>query len=199
MDQNFDKPYHQVKNMKLMLHLIAVFAVWLSVALTAQAQDPSSENGVKEQAEKIVAGTRDNVEEIAKKVEESEKAQEVSAGILKPIYALAEYFSFPAFHWIAFAIMVAGVVSFALQLVLAKLVVLSKGSVSIKEILSDALGLAISLVGLVLTTQAATENSNFAESAAAVLSATAVGGLAGFIFYRWGQSQEVQAADGRRK
>ena len=62
----------------------------------------------------------------------------MSAGILKPIYALAEYFSFPAFHWIAFAIMVAGVVSFALQLVLAKLVVLSKGSVSIKEILSDA-------------------------------------------------------------
>ncbi len=88
-----------------------VFAVWLSVSLTAQAQDPSSENDVKEQAERIVAGTRDKVEEIAKEVKESEKAQEVSAGILKPVYSLAEYFSFPAFHWIAFALMVAGVVS----------------------------------------------------------------------------------------
>ena len=185
--------------MKHMLHLAAAFVVWLSVSLTAQAQDSSSENGVKEKAEKIVAGTRDKVEEIAKEIEKSEKAHEVSGGILKPIYALAEFFSFPAFHWIAFALMVAGVVSFALQLVFAKLVVLSKGSVSIKEILSDALGLAISLVGLVLTTQAATENSNFAENAAAVLSATAVGGLAGLIFYRWGQSQEVQAADARRK
>ncbi|MCH7990587.1 MAG: hypothetical protein IID46_15710 [Planctomycetes bacterium] len=185
--------------MKHMLYLIVVFAVWLSVSLTVEAQDSSSENSVTEQAETIAAGTRDKVEEIAKDVDESERAHEVSAGILRPIYALAEYFSFPAFHWIAFALMVAGVVSFALQLVLAKLVVLRKGSISIKAILSDALGLAISLVGLVLTTQAATENSNFAESAAAVLSATAVGGLAGFVFYRWGQSQEVQAADGRRK
>ena len=113
VDRNFDKPYCQGENMKHMLHLITVFAVWLSASLTALAQDASSENGVKAQAEKIVAGTRDKVEEIAQEVEKSEKAHEVSAGILKPVYALAETFSFPAFHWIAFSLMVAGVVSFA--------------------------------------------------------------------------------------
>ena len=182
------------------LRLLTVFAIWLSITFAAQAQDPSSVNGVQKQAKKIVTDTQDKVEEIAEKVDESQSAQEVSAGLLEPVYALAVYFSsFPAFYGMAFALMVAGVISFSLQLVFAKLVVLSKGSLSIKEILSDLLGLAISLVGLVLTTQAATENSNFTASAFAVLSATALGGLAGLIFYRWGQSLEVQAAEGRRK
>ena len=66
-------------------------------------------------------------------------------------------------------------------------------------ILSDALGLAVSLIGLVLTTQAATENSNFTKSAFAVLSSAGVGVVAGIVFYWWGQRQELQAAEGRRK
>ena len=108
-------------------------------------------------------------------------------------------FSFPAFHWIAFAVMVAGVVSFALQLTIGKLVVLAKAAFSPAEILSDALGLTVSLVGLVLTTQAAAENSSFTGSSAAVLSATAVGVIAGFVFYLWGQRQELQALEGRKR
>ena len=132
-------------------------------------------------------------------VDKSKPAQEVSAGILKPIYRLAEAFSFPAFHWLAFAVMVAGVVSFVLQLTLGKLVVLARLGFSLAEILSDALGLVVSLVGLVLTTQAATENSSFTRSAAAVLSATAVGAIAGFVFYLWGQRQELQAIEGRKR
>ena len=59
---------------------------------------------------------------------------------------------------------------------------------------SDLLGLVISLLGLVLTTQAATENSTFTSSPAAVLSAAVVGALAGLIFYVWGQSTEFAAA-----
>jgi hypothetical protein len=94
--------------------------------------------------------------------------------------------------------MVAGVASFALQLTLGKLIVLSRLGFSPSEILSDALGLVVSLVGLVLTTQAATENSSFTTSAAAVLSATVVGGIAGFIFYLWGQRQELHAVQGRK-
>ena len=108
-------------------------------------------------------------------------------------------FAFAAFHWIAFAVMVTGVVSFALQLTLGKLVVLAKSGFSPAEILSDVLGLVVSLVGLVLTTQAATENSSFTKSSAAVLSATAVGAIAGLIFYLWGQRQELQAVEGRRR
>jgi hypothetical protein len=95
--------------------------------------------------------------------------------------------------------MVAGVVSFALQLTLGKLVVLSRLGFSFSEILSDALGLVVSLVGLVLTTQAAAENSTFTSSAFAVLSATGVGALVGFVFYVWGQRQELQAVEGRRR
>ena len=163
------------------------------------AQELPDVDQVTDKAEEIVATASEKVEEIAEQVDQREDAHKASAGILKPIYLLAERFSFPAFHWIAFAVMATGVVSYSLQLVLAKLVVLSKMSISMTAILSDVLGLAISVLGLVLTTQAATENSNFTQSPAAVLSATFVGVLAGFIFYRWGQAEEVQAVEGRRR
>jgi hypothetical protein len=140
----------------------------------------------------------DAVEDLVEEVDESAEAKRASAGILNPIYALAEKFNFSWFHWIAFALMVAGVVSFALQLVLGKLIVLSRMSISLSEILSDALGLAVSVIGLVLTTQAAAENSTFTTSAFSVLSATGAGALAGLLFYWWGQKQELQAAAGRR-
>jgi hypothetical protein len=140
----------------------------------------------------------EKVEEFARDVNEDQRAKDAAAGILKPIYQVAEYLSFPWIHWVAFAIMVAGVVSFALQLVLAKLVVLMKFSISFTEILSDALGLVISIVGLVLTTQAAAENSSFTSSPFAVLSAAIVGFVVGFIFYWWGQRAEIQAVEGRR-
>lgn len=146
----------------------------------------------------IVTEAREKVTELAHDVDQDVRAQEASAGILQPIYRLAEAIAFPAFHWVAFALMATGVVSYALQIVLGKLAVLLRGSISVKEILSDALGLVISLTGLVLTTQAATENSTFTSSPAAVLSATALGVVAGFIFYVWGQSQELQAARGRQ-
>jgi len=146
------------------------------------------------------SGISKTISETKKQIDENETAQEAAAGILRPIYQLAESLSFPAFHWIAFALMVTGVVSFALQLVIGKLVMLSRMHFSLMEILNDAVGLAINLLGLVLTTQAATQNSTFPASPAAVLSATAVGALLGLIFYFWGQSQEIRAArDAARK
>ena len=45
-------------------------------------------------------------QELAEQVDQTEKAKEVSAGILKPIYVMAERLSFPAFHWVAFTVMV---------------------------------------------------------------------------------------------
>lgn len=152
-----------------------------------------------DQIGEVAETTQKKVSEFAEQVDQDERAQEAKAGILKPIYMLAEYCSFPTFHWVAFTLMVAGVIGFALQLVLGKLVVLANRGFSLKEILSDGIVLAISLVGLVLTTQAATENSTFTQSAFAVLSATAVGGLLGFVLYLWGQAQEVEAARGRGK
>ncbi len=185
--------------MKYIIRMVALTAVWIGLATSAHAQGPANENDVTEPPAPVAGESRDSVEEIGKQVDENKTAQEASAGILKSIYVVAEYLSFSAFHWLAFAIMVTGVVSFALQLVLAKLLLLTKGSFSLTEMLSDALGLVISLLGLVLTTQAATENSRFTSSPAAVLSATAIGLLVGIVFYWWGQSQEVQAARGRRK
>ena len=155
--------------------------------------------GLEEQAQSTLESARERADAVAEAVDTNKPAQEVSAGILKPIYRLAEAFSFSAFHWIAFSVMVAGVVSFVLQLTLGKLVVLAKRGFSPAEILSDALGLVVSLVGLVLTTQAAAENSSFTRSAAAVLSATAVGAIAGFVFYLWGQRQELQAFESRKR
>jgi hypothetical protein len=170
----------------------------VSPAAPKPAADNTIENA-KEKAEQTIEHTEKKIEEIAEKVDKSPKAKQISAGILQPIYQVAEQLSFPMFHWLAFALMATGVVSYALQLVLAKLVVLTKMGFSPAEILSDALGLAISVIGLVLTTQAAAENSTFTQSPFAVLSASAVGLVLGFIFYRWGQSQEVQAAMARRR
>ena len=165
----------------------------------ATKQAKTVTDATRQRVESIAADTTKQVEQIARKVDESEQARKVSAGVLQPIYALAELLAFPAFHWLAFAIMVAGVVSFALQLVLTKLILLAKLSFNMMEVLSDAMGLVVSLVGLVLTTQAAAENSTFTESPAAVLSATAVGAVVGFVFYLWGQSQELKAAKAQQK
>lgn len=161
------------------------------------APDANSENSTPEEIDKKLSDANQAIDDFSKKVDSSEQAKEVSAGILKPIYMLAEAIAFPSLYWVAFAIMATGVVSFALQLVMGKLVVLSHLGFSLKEILSDALGLAISLVGIVFTTQAAVENSTFTNSPAAVLSASAIGLVAGFVCYLWGQSQEIEAAKGR--
>jgi hypothetical protein len=186
------------QEMRNLMHLTTFVLFSLAGPAVVHAQEAPASEDVEQRREEIISEAAEKVEEIARRVDESEKAKEVSAGILQPIYALAERFSFPAFYWVAFSLMTAGVVSFALQLVLAKIVVLSRLSLSLTEILSDALGLAISLVGLVLTTQAAAENSSFTASPAAVLSAALIGALAGFVFYWWGQKQEIQAVEGRR-
>ena len=185
--------------------IVAVFAwggllLFVSAAISQDSAEPATtdEPSVSERAGEIVGETKDKVDEIAQRVDESEQAKEITAGVLQPIYALAEYLAFPAIHWVAFAVMVTGVVSFALQLVLAKLAVLMRFGLSLTEIFSDALGLVISLVGLVLTTQASAENSNFTQSPAAVLSAAGVGVLAGLVFYWWGQSHELRALEGRK-
>ena len=168
---------------------------------TQDAPEQSNAEGTDEIADKaadLAESTKANVDEIADRVDGDERAIQAKNSILTPIYRLAESMSFSAFHWIAFALMVAGVISYALQLVLGKLVVLSKMGLSFSEVLSDTMGLLISLVGLVLTTQAATENSSFTQSAFAVLSATALGVAVGFVFYLWGQRQELDAVEGRK-
>jgi hypothetical protein len=152
---------------------------------------------VGERVEGAIDDAEQQVDAVARQIDQNETAKQISAGILQPIYALAERMAFSWFYWLAFAAMATGVVSYALQLVLGKLVALTRMSFSLTEILSDALGLVISAVGLVLTTQAAAENSTFAGSSFAVLSASLVGILAGIVFYLWGQSQELAAAKGR--
>ena len=154
-------------------------------SISGKAQD------LKEQAEK-------KVDEIKEKVDNNEDAQEAADSILNPIYKLVESFANVSyFYWIAFAIMSAGVISYSLQLVLGKLFMLFKGRFSIAEVLSDGLGLLISVVGIGLTTQAATENSQFTESAAAVLSSAVAGAIVGILMFMWGVSLEAKAAKSR--
>ena len=167
----------------------------------SKEEPPSTETtdpDVAGKAKELAAQTEATVNDIAGSIDQSATAKKAAEGLLGPIYSLAEKLSFSSFHWLAFGLMSAGVVSFALQLVLGKLVVLFKGSLNVREILSDAIGLIISLVGLVLTTQAAAENSTFTHSPAAVLSAAAMGAVLGIMLYRWGQAQEVNAVAGQR-
>ncbi|MBA4030992.1 MAG: hypothetical protein C0478_08880 [Planctomyces sp.] len=154
---------------------------------TTPAEQPAKNGSLIKQGEA-------KIDELSRTVDASPEAQKLSAGILNPIYQLAEVIAHPLLYWVAFMLMTTGVVSFALQLVIGKLVVLTRMHINFTEILGDALGLVISLIGLVFTTQAAAENSTFAQSAASVLSATVLGVVLGFIFYLWGQRQELNAA-----
>lgn len=165
---------------------------------TADPADSASLDDVGNQAKELASQTKEKVGELADTLDRTQAAQDVSAGLLQPIYQLADSLSFPGFYWVAFMLMVAGSVSYLLQLVFGKLVVLSKGSMNLREILSDAVALFISIIGLVLTTQAATQNSTFSSTPSAVLSATAVGAILGLCLYRWGQAEEVDAARGRK-
>ncbi len=185
-------------NRLLMAAIVGFVAAILAPPAWGQdSEEVGSEMGARTAETLEIA--QETADKAAKTIDSIPQAQEISAGILDPIYQAAETISHPAFHWFGFAIMVAGVVSFALQLTLGKLIALTRGGFSPAEILSDALGLVVSLLGLVLATQAATENSSFTSSAAAVLSATAVGAITGFLFYLWGQRQELDAVAGRRK
>ena len=168
---------------------------------TGVVQDPppATEKGEGISDSDVADQLEKQVRDIGKTLDQSETVQEVSAGILKPIYDVAEWMSFPAFYWLAFMLMVAGVVSFAGQLVFAKLLLLLRGNLNIEETLGDLLGFLISGVGLILTTQAATENSSFTGSPASVVSAAAVGAVTGLVFYWWGQRQELNAARGARQ
>ena len=117
------------------IKMILALAAVLAIAAPVWSQEPDS--NLEEKATKTLESARETGA-AAESVDKNEQAQELSAGILNPIYRLAEAFSFPAFHWIAFAVMVAGVVSFALQLTLGKLVVLARLGFSLAAILSDA-------------------------------------------------------------
>jgi hypothetical protein len=164
----------------------------------ASAQQTTDSVQASAQLQASAQQTKDSVVEKAKQIEEqlanNETIKEISAGILQPIYNLAEYMAQPWFYWVAFAVMAAGVVSFALQLVLTKLILLLRMKLRLSEIFSDALGLIVSLTGLVMVTQAATENSTFTTQSVSVVSAAAVGLLVGFVFYLWGQKTELMAA-----
>jgi hypothetical protein len=166
---------------------------------TPQAPPADTRELLEQKAQQAIDAAGETVGAVATTIDADQRARDASAGVLWPINRVADKLAFPAFHWVAFALLLAGVVSFALQLTLGKLVVLSRFGFSPGEILSDALGLVVSVVGLVLATQAAAQNSTFTQSASAVLSATAVGAIAGFVLYVWGQRQELQAVEGRRR
>ncbi len=163
-------------------------------AIGADTPQESLSESVAEQSGDLGGQLQQHASEVADTLNQNEAVREVSAGILQPIFDLAQYMDFAAFYWVAFALMVAGVVSFAGQLVLAKFFLLFKGSLNLREIISDGFCLLISLVGLVLTTQAASNYSTFTDNSFGVLSATGVGALVGFVFYWWGQKTEFQAA-----
>ncbi len=167
-------------------------------AQDAEALLANPRSKVVTQVKDSVVETVDIVKQRASEIDQTEAAQDVSQSILNPIYQAAEVAGdYPAFYWCAFTLMVAGVVSFLLQLLLTKLFLVFRMHLNIKEMIMDTVGLAISSIGLVLTTQAAAENSAaFTTSPSAVVSATVVGGVLGLVFYIWGQRQEFQAAQG---
>ncbi len=174
-------------------------AVTAPETASPETASPETASDVLRTVEQQTAPLQEKAQEIGKQIDADPRAQEASAGILQPIYALAEAFKGTLFYWSAFTLMTIGVVSFALQLVLGKLALLMRLKLNLTEVVSDTVGLAISVVGLVLTTQAAVPNSQFTQSPALVLSGTAVGIVVGFVLYRWGQLMELSAAEEKKE
>lgn len=164
-----------------------------------QTKAGEAATSVVKTAEEVTKQAQAKATEVVNQVDQSAQAKEISAGLLQWIYVLAQVLSFSLFHWLAFALMVAGVVSWTGQLVIGKLVVASQGGFDLKEIISDATVLAISLIGLVLTTQAAAQNSTFTQSPVMVLSSAGIGVIFGIFLYFQGQQQELEAAKARGK
>jgi hypothetical protein len=184
----------------LMSGLMCLFASSSFAQEDPPAESPptSQESAPQEPAKPVTEQLRDKASEISETLNKNPDVQKVSAGILQPIYDAAEYIGFPMFHWAAFMLMVAGVISFGGQLILGKFFLLMRGSLNLKEILGDLLGFLASAVGLILTTQASAENSSFTREPAMVVSAAAVGVVFGLLCYWWGQSQEFAALRGKR-
>ncbi|QEG23483.1 hypothetical protein [Mariniblastus fucicola] len=170
----------------------------------ADSGTPSASQGsevvdkVKDTVVETAGIVKDKANEIGQTLDQSQSVVDVSNSILNPIYQAAESAGqYPMFYWCAFTLMAAGVVSFLLQLLLTKLFLLFRMHLNLEEMIMDGVGLAISVVGLILTTQAASENSaSFVQSPSAVLSAVGIGAVLGIVFYIWGQRQEFQAAEG---
>ena len=160
---------------------------------------PTSQEAAQQEAGKSVSDQiSEKASEIGDVLNQDANVQKASAGILQRIYDAAEYIGFPWFHWVAFMLMVAGVIGFGGQLILGKFFLLFRGSLNLKEIIADLLGLLVSAVGLILTTQASAENSDFTRTPMLVVSAAAVGAVLGLLCYWWGQSQEFAALRGKR-
>lgn len=186
-----------------------VFAISSATLAQDAVTEPVAQQTTGSQPAEVIEKVKDTVaetavivkgkaQEIGATLDESQTVHDVSQSILNPIYQAAETLGqYPVFYWCAFTLMVAGAVSFFLQLVLTKFFLLFKAHLNIKEILMDFAGLFVSVIGIVLTTQAASENAaSFVNSPSAVLSAVGLGGIMGLMFYIWGQRQEFQAARG---
>ena len=165
--------------------------------VAAGAQEEAK--AAKDEARPAVGDAVKKIDEVVEQVDQSEQAQNVKSNILAPIYSLAERFSFPAFHWLAFAVMVTGVVSFALQLVMGKLVVLSRFSLSPTEILSDVLGLAGKSHRFGAHDPGRDGKLQLHLERVFRALGHRGGRDTGIVFYVWGQRQELQAVEGRRR
>jgi hypothetical protein len=137
----------------------------------------------------------DKINDATSKLDTNEDAQLATDNILAGIKTFGDkVVAIPGFYWIAFAMMTAGLVSYLLQLVLGKLIMLARFHFSVTEILSDGLGLLISAIGLMLLTQAATAEGLVIDRPSFVLTAAGVGAFFGLIFYFRGQTQELREA-----
>jgi len=182
-----------------MKHLLLTSFLLLQGSFAVIAQEDSPGDTVEVPAAEETPTIGGQVTDMTESLDQNQRIRNASTRLLQPIYDASKFTTSQRFYWIAFALTSAGVISYSLQLVLSKLLLLTKGSINLREILSDGVGFAVSAIGLILVTQAATDHESFADSPTSVLSAASVGILAGLILYRWNQREEVNALRGRRK
>ena len=146
-------------------------------------------------AEQAPRSVGERIGDAKERLDTDPQAQQATDHILSSIRDIGnKVVAVPGFYWIAFAMMTAGLVSFLLQLVLGKLIMLTQSHFSIVEIMSDAMGFLISLIGLTLLTQSATNEGLVIDRPSFVVTAAGLGAFVGLIFYFRGQTQELREA-----
>jgi hypothetical protein len=181
--------------------LVAFLIFTLKQSVGAQETAPAVDNQPAEQVSSNEPPRQlTYIETLITRFDGNTTVQETAGGIQELITVLRSYLETPVSSGIAFTLAVAGLISFTFQLVLTKLVVLMKGSINVREILSDLAGLLFSAFGLILAADHHTSVSGtqLNKSPAAIVLFSAAGAIVGLVHYRWAQRQEVNAVLGER-
>lgn len=167
-------------------------------APTAQPQDPApaeipaDEPPARGKSDELLSRAKELGRDTIEAVDESAAVKEATSKLVESSERVTEQTS-PTLHFAAFAIGLAAVVSFLIQL-LGKLYVIVKFKYfDVKEVLSDALSLIAGLIAVAFILKSGDAHGVLVTSGSAMGGGMLLGGIVGIAMGIWGVRQEVES------